>query len=87
MIQYCEMVEVSFTLLALLGQNVTVISMLSLDFTRSGKSESFFGTGISLCLRHLVETLKLLLKAENPRINHYYSLFPSSERCSSWSER
>ena len=57
MIQYCEMVKVSFTLLALLGQNVTVISMLSLDFTRSGKSESFFGTGISLCLRHLVETL------------------------------
>ena len=53
------MIKVSFTLIALLCQNVAVISMLSLEFTRSGKSESFFGTGISLCFRHFVETLNI----------------------------
>ncbi len=39
-------------LLGLLSQNVTVESVLSLDFTRSGKSESFFGTGVRLDLWH-----------------------------------
>ena len=38
----CKVVEVTFLLLSLLCQDVTVISVLSLDFTCSGKSESFF---------------------------------------------
>ena len=48
-----HMVKVALLLLGLLGQNVTVKSMLSFDFTRSGKSESFFGTGVRLDLWHL----------------------------------
>ena len=46
--------EISLLLFRLLRQNVTVESMLSLDFTRSGKSKSFFGTGVRLDLWHLV---------------------------------
>ena len=49
------MAKVSFLLFRLLGQDVTVKSVLSLDFTRSGKSESFFSTGVSLDLWHLVK--------------------------------
>jgi hypothetical protein len=48
LVQQSEVIQISFTLLSLLGQNVTVVSVFSLDFARSGKSESFFGTGISL---------------------------------------
>jgi len=36
----------------LLRQNVTFKSMLPFDFTRSSKSESFFGTGIGLYFWH-----------------------------------
>ena len=46
--------QISLLLFRLLRQNVTVESMLSLDFTRSGKSKSFFGTGVRLDLWHLV---------------------------------
>ena len=46
--------QISLLLFRLLRQNVAVKSMLSLDFTRSGKSKSFFGTGVRLDLWHLV---------------------------------
>ena len=46
--------QVSLLLLRLLRQNVTVISMLSFNLTRSGKSESFFSTGISLNFWHFL---------------------------------
>ena len=49
-----EVGEVSFLLLSLLGENVTFESMFSLDLSCSGKSESFFGTGISLNLWHFL---------------------------------
>ena len=49
-----HVVEVSLLLLCLLRQDVAVVGMLTLDFTRSGKSESLFGTGISLYLWHFL---------------------------------
>ena len=54
-IYQARMAKVSFLLFRLLRQDVTVKSVLSLDFTRSGKSESFFSTGVSLDLWHLVK--------------------------------
>ena len=42
------MVEVALLLLGLLGQDVTVVSMTSLDLTRSGENEALLGTRISL---------------------------------------
>ena len=41
-----EMVEISFTFLGLLGEDVAVVSMLPLDLSRSGKREALFGTGV-----------------------------------------
>ncbi|KDS29094.1 hypothetical protein M099_0492 [Phocaeicola vulgatus str. 3975 RP4] len=41
---------------------MTVKSVLSFDFTCSGKNESFFRTGVSLDLWHLVFNFKLLFK-------------------------
>ena len=40
-----EVVEVSLLLLRLLGENVAMVSVLSLDFARAGKREALFGTG------------------------------------------
>ena len=36
--------KVAFALGAFLGQNVTVISVVSFDFSRAGKRKSFLGT-------------------------------------------
>ena len=44
---------VTLLLLGFLSQNVTVKSVLSFDFTCSGKSKSLFRTGVSLHLWHL----------------------------------
>ena len=46
------MVEVPLLLLGLLGENVAVISVLSLDLSRSGKREALFGTGVGFKLCH-----------------------------------
>lgn len=46
--------EVTFLLLSLFRQNVTFVSVLSLDLSCSGKGEPLFGTGISLNLWHLL---------------------------------
>ena len=46
--------EVSLTLFALLGQDVTLVSMFSFNLPCSGKGESFFGTGISFNFWHFV---------------------------------
>ena len=40
--------EVAFALGALLGQNMAVIGMVPLDFSRAGKRESFLGTCLGL---------------------------------------
>ena len=48
------MSQVAFLLFSLLRQNVTFVSVLTLNFTGSGKREALFGTGISLYLWHFV---------------------------------
>ena len=47
-----EMVEIPLLLLGLLRENVAVVSVLSLDFSRSGKRETLFGTGVGFKLCH-----------------------------------
>ena len=44
------MIKVSLAFLGLLGEDVAVVSMLPLDFSRSGKRETLCGTGIGLKL-------------------------------------
>ena len=44
--------QISLLLLGLLGENVAFVSVLSLDFSRSGKCKTLFGTGVGLDFRH-----------------------------------
>ena len=46
------MIQVSLLLLRLLGENVAVISVFSLDFTRTGERETLLRTGVGLQFRH-----------------------------------
>ena len=46
------MVEVSLLLLCLLSQNVTVVSVMTLDLTRTGECESLLCTGVCLYFWH-----------------------------------
>ena len=46
------MVEVALLGRLLFGQDVTVISMLSLDFAGAGKREAFLGSGFRFHSRH-----------------------------------
>ena len=50
------MVKIAFLLLGLLGENVAVISVSSLDFARSGKREALFGTGVRFKLWHFTKS-------------------------------
>ena len=63
--------QVTFLLLRLLRQDVTVISMMSFHFTRSGKNESFFGTGISFLFWHFVCFLICYLICGNAYTRRY----------------
>ena len=47
-----RMNQITFLLLCLLGQNVTVVSMMSLDLTCSGETESLLGTGVRFNFWH-----------------------------------
>ena len=47
-----EMIKVSLAFCGFLGEDVAVVSMLPLDFSRSGKRETLFGTGVGLKLCH-----------------------------------
>ena len=58
--------KVSLLLLRFLSQDVTVESVLSLNLTRSGKSESFFSTGISLYFWHFLLFLKRVIIIRRP---------------------
>jgi hypothetical protein len=51
-------VEVAFSLLALLGQNVTMISMLSLQMAAAGYLETLLGSGLGLHFRHFTISFK-----------------------------
>ena len=46
--------QVAFLLFSLLRQNVTFVSVLTLDFTGSGKRETLFSTGVRFYLWHFV---------------------------------
>ena len=50
--------QVAFLLFSLLRQNVTFVSVLTLDFTGSGKRETLFSTGVRFYLWHYVLNLK-----------------------------
>ncbi len=41
------------TLLRFFGQNMTLVSVLPFDLSRTGKLESLFGTGFRFLFRHL----------------------------------
>lgn len=49
-----HVVKVAFLLLRLLRENVTMESVMSLDFTRSSKRKTLFRTGISLYFWHFL---------------------------------
>ncbi len=53
------MIKISLTLLGLLGEDVAVVSVLPLDFSRSGKRETLFGTGVGLKLCHCFDKLNV----------------------------
>ena len=53
-------VEVAFSLLALLGQDVTMISMLSLQMAAAGYLETLLGSGLGLHFRHFTISFKVL---------------------------
>ena len=55
LVKDCEVVKISFLLLRLLGENVAVVSVSSLDFARSGKRKALFGTGVRFKLCHCVK--------------------------------
>ena len=46
--------QVAFLLFSLLRQNVTLVSVLTLDFTGSGKRKTLFCTGVRFYLWHFV---------------------------------
>ena len=46
------MIKIPFLFLGLLGEDVAVVSVLPLDFSRPGKRETLFGTGIGLKFCH-----------------------------------
>lgn len=52
-----EVIKISFLLLGLLCENVAMISVFSLDFPRSGKRKTLFGTGVGFLLCHLFKLL------------------------------
>ena len=53
--------EVTLLRLLLLCQDVAVISVMTLDLTRSGKHETLFGTGIRLYFWHFFVCLNCYL--------------------------
>ena len=50
----CYVIEVTLLLLCLLRQDVTVVSVVSLDLSRSGQGETLFSAGIRFYLWHFV---------------------------------
>lgn len=52
------MIEITFSLLALLGQYVTMISVLSLQMAAAGYLETLLGSGLSLHFRHFTISFK-----------------------------
>ncbi len=81
MVNECEVIKISFLLLGLLGENVAVISVFSLDFSRSGKRETLFGTGVGFKLCHFTKVLIIYfttLQGLTPLQNHLFLLYRSN---------
>lgn len=57
LLEKSEVIKVSLTFFGLLGEDVAVVSVLPLDFSRSGKRETLFGTGVGLKLCHCFKKL------------------------------
>ena len=53
-------VKVAFSLLALLGQDVTMISVLPLQMAAAGYLETLFGSGLGLHFWHFTISFKVL---------------------------
>ena len=53
-------IEITFSLLALLGQDVAMISMLSLQLAATRYLETLLGSGLSLHFRHFTIILMVL---------------------------
>ena len=51
-------VEVAFSFLAFLGQDVAMISMLSLQMAAAGYLETLLGSGLGLHFRHFTISFK-----------------------------
>jgi len=70
MINNRNMSEVAFLLFSLLRENVTFVSVLTLDFTSSGKRKTLFGTGVSFYLWHFLK-LNLVINNKVPGSHAY----------------
>ncbi len=53
-------IEITFSLLALLGQDVAMISVLSLQMAAAGYLETLLGSGLGLHFRHFTISFKVL---------------------------
>ena len=51
-------IEITFSLLALLGQDVAMISVLSLQMAAAGYLETLLGSGLGLHFRHFTISFK-----------------------------
>ena len=62
------MIEISLLLLCLLSQNVTVVSVMTLNLTSTGECESLLCTGVCLQLWHFYFVLKFYYNKRWQRI-------------------
>ena len=82
LVEDSEVIKISLTLLGLLGEDVAVVSVLPLDFSRSGKREALFGTGVGLKLCHCFNKLNVNIVLRTQRIT--FSLQGRSSSSSSF---
>ena len=65
------MYQVSLLLLGLLSQNVTVVSVMTLDFTCSGDAETLLGSGVCLYFWHCFLYLSVIISGGNAYTGRY----------------
>ena len=66
-----RMNQITFLFLRLLRENVTVVSVMSLDLTSSGETESLLGTGVCLYFWHFFIEFSYLLYSGNAYTRRY----------------
>ena len=67
--------QVSLLLLCLLSQNVTVVSVMTLDFTCSGEAETLLGSGVCLYFWHCFLFLIVIISGGNAYTGRYAPYF------------